>query len=58
MHFIRLLLTMWFSFGVLTIFAFLWLGRKGVQALDRSAKKESGFDLHQTPQTVITSNAA
>jgi hypothetical protein len=58
MHFLRMLLVMWFSFGVLTIFAFLWLGKKGVQALSPTAKKEAGFDLHQKRQAVVTSNAA
>jgi hypothetical protein len=58
MHFLRLFFFTWLSFGFLTILVFLWLGRKGVQALDHPAKKEAGFDLHQKHPTVVTSNAA
>jgi hypothetical protein len=58
MHFLRMLLVAWFSLGILTIFAFLWLGKKGVRALNPAARKETGFELHRKTQTVVTSNAA
>jgi hypothetical protein len=57
MHLLKLILVIWFWFGVLTILGFLWLGRKGVQALDKPGKEPS-FEKHPKPSAVVRSNAA
>lgn len=58
MHFLKLVVMIWFCFGVLTTLGFLWLGRKGVQALTEPNIREAALDRRHKPATVISSNAA
>jgi len=58
MHFLKLVAMIWFCFGVLTTLGFLWLARKGVQALTEPDRKESAVDRRHKPAAVISSNAA
>jgi len=58
MHFLKLVVMIWFCFGVLTTLGFLWLGRKGVQALEHPSKKEPSLDRRPRAAAVVSSNAA
>jgi len=50
---VKLILLIWFWFGILTILGFLWLGRKGVQAL---MDKETSTERHK--KAVVSAKAA
>jgi len=58
MHFLKLVAMIWFCFGVVTTLGFLWLGKKGVQALDQPGRKEPAFKPHKKASVVVSSNAA
>ena len=58
MYLLKLVAMIWFCFGVLTTVGFLWLGRKGVQALTEPKRKEAALDRRHKPAAVISSNAA
>jgi len=58
MHFLKMVLMIWSLFGVLTTLGFLWLGRKGVKALEQPARREPAFTQRKKPVVVARSNAA
>jgi len=58
MHFLKLVVMIWLCFGVVTTLGFLWLGKRGVKALDLPSKKEPSFAPHKKAPVVVSSNAA
>jgi len=58
MHFLKLVVMIWFCFGVVTTLGFLWLGKRGVRALDQSSKKEPSFIPSKKAPVVVSSNVA
>jgi len=58
MHFLKLVVMIWFCFGVLSTLGFLWLGKKGIQALEQPSKKQPSLDRRPKTAAVVTSNAA
>ena len=57
MHFLKLVAVTWLCFGVLTILGFLWLGRKGVRALEQP-KEDPILKQHGKVAAVASSKAA
>ncbi len=58
MHFIKLLVLGWMSFGVLTLFGFLWLCARTVRAVDQPAKTRPSFDQRAKAAAVASSKVA
>jgi len=58
MHFLGLVATIWFCFGVVTTLGFLWLGKRGVRALDQCGEKDPPFKPQKKAPVVASSNAA
>ena len=58
MHFIRMVMLGWISFGFLTMLGFLWLCERSVRALDPPVKKQPAFDHRAKAATATSSKLA